>query len=31
MQIPAKRVVERYTTVKGHGVVRVTVEQQQPR
>jgi integrase len=31
LRIPPKRVVERFTTVKGHGVVRVEVEQQQAR
>src|SRR5579871_5581638 len=31
LRIPAKRVMERYTTVAGHGVVRVVVEQRQPR
>ncbi|MEQ1758557.1 MAG: site-specific integrase [Vicinamibacterales bacterium] len=31
LRIPAKRVVERYTTVDGHGVVRVVVEQREPR
>ncbi len=31
LRVPAKRIVERYTTVKGHGVVRVAVEQAQPR
>ncbi len=31
IRIPAKRVVERFTTVRGHGVLRVTVEQQTPR
>ena len=31
LRIPAKRVVEHYTTVKGHGVVRVGVEEGQPR
>lgn len=31
LRIPAKRIVERYTTVNRHGVVRVAVEQGQPR
>jgi integrase len=31
LRIPAKRIVERYTTVQGHGVVRVAVEQREPR
>jgi len=31
LRIPAKRVVEHYTTVNGHGVVRVVAEQQEPR
>src|SRR5216684_3458898 len=31
LRIPPKRVVERYVTVKGHGVVRVAVEQREPR
>ena len=31
LRIPAKRVTERYTTVNGHGVVRVVVEQREPR
>ena len=31
LRIPAKRVVERYTTVRGHGVMRVAVEQQEAR
>ncbi len=31
LRIPAKRVVERYTTVNGHGVVRVVVEQRDSR
>lgn len=31
LRIPAKRVVERYTTVNGHGVVRVAVEQREAR
>lgn len=31
LHIPAKRVVKRYATAKGHGVVRVSVEQGEPR
>lgn len=31
MRIPAKRVIERYTTVRGHSRVRVVVEQREPR
>jgi integrase len=31
LRIPSKRVVERYTTVNGHGVVRVVVERREPR
>jgi integrase len=31
LRIPAKRVVERYTTVNGHGIVHVAVEPRQPR
>jgi hypothetical protein len=31
LRIPAKRVVERYATVNGHGVVRVAVERREPR
>jgi integrase len=31
LRIPAKRVLERYTTVNGHGVVRVEVEQRDAR
>jgi hypothetical protein len=29
--IPAKRIVERYSTVRGHGRVKVVVEQREPR
>lgn len=31
LRIPAKRVVERYTTVRGHSKLRVVVEQHEPR